>query len=605
MADTPKLILTGENKDSLLTAGPKLNQLIDLANGHTSQLADIAKVIYKDPAVADDGEYITNIIKNGGKFLLDGQFLLKSSVKVPSNTTINMTPKSKLTLDSNANCYLFHNSDLQNGNENITIQYFEIDGQGALQTRRFTEPVPAIDGYIGFGMLFVRVKNIKVLDGTINDTNAWGIAHNSCDGFEFKRLKFNQAAVLLKNTDGVSGASSNGVIEDISGFTGDDMVAISSGSGGLGGGITGLPDIECKNIVIRNIFPHDKEGIGTPQAVALYSRNNFPVSNVTIDNVKGRTTRMIVNVANYWTTEPDGIFNGILIKNIERYNDGDALDRTVIYIGDGIYDTLTIQNVQQIGSPSQQVDVISINGNTVIDNLIVDNIMHENNHPTLGASCVAINENVIVKKVFLSNCEINNVNHSLDSVFYKIGTSPQITRVLAHNLKSPGVEIDCTSKESLLSVNAPSCRVPFNKLTPENGDVIMDSIKLVPKTYSLGRWDYTANAITLENNWTNFYSSISGTTFFSALAYKVGNTAYLQGVIKGGTMTNNTKIGKIPSGLYPRTQIIVPVPCNTSMGFIKITADGGIYVVSGDLPSNISLSFDNISYPIGQTLDII
>lgn len=42
MADTPKLILTGENKDSLLTAGPKLNQLIDLANGHNSAIGDTA-----------------------------------------------------------------------------------------------------------------------------------------------------------------------------------------------------------------------------------------------------------------------------------------------------------------------------------------------------------------------------------------------------------------------------------------------------------------------------------------------------------------------------------------------------------------------------------
>lgn len=594
----------GKDENSIIEVtfnGDSDPQLRQDLNDVETQLAQIATVIKKDPAITDDAPIINSAIATGGNFLLEGAFVIKSAIRIKDNTTITFTHGSSITLANGANSYVFRNDDFVNGNKNITIQNFNLYGNGQNQLRDLS--FGAAEGYGGFGMMFYLVDGLKILDGYVDKTNAWGIAHFSCNNFEFRRIRFMQYLNLLDNSDGITGSSSNGIIEDISGWTGDDMVAITSASGGLGGGsnggqggAVGLPDVPVSNVIVRNIYP-GKNGIEhTPQAVAIYSRNSMPVTNVSVENVKGHVRTRLVYIVNYWSESPDGIFNNITINGLEAYYDNETYDPYAVQIGLGIFDNLTISNVKKDGLPVHYSELILIDSAAKINNLVLDNIMYKNNHPTNGTFCLNIRSNLAeVTSVFANNCRMEGNENS--SVIYKVGESTHLTTVYGQNLQSSGYAIDGFGTNVNLAVQAPGCTARISKITPIAGNMVIDKDKNIIGAYTHGYYDYKTIPITLQNGWVEY-----GGSYASPVIYKVGNMAYLRGMIKLGVTTDGTAIGNFPVSLCPFPFLIFPVATSGGHGNIVIRTDGVIYVSTGGLPANDFVSLDGISFPIGNSL---
>ena len=571
--------------------------------GHRIDKVEIATVIKKVIPLDDDSDYIQAFLENSGDYMLVGNFNIGKTLKLKNNTILNFKKGSTLTLKPNSNCYMITNADLINGNKNITVQGITMNGNGDFQTRAFG--LNATLGYNGFGMMFYAVEGLKILDSYIENTNAWAIAGFSCNRCQFKRIRFKQKAVKLKNTDGITGQFSNTIFEDISGFTGDDMIGLSTYSGGLGGGNNNLPDYPIENVVIRNVYPEKNVTMITPQVIGLYATNNAPMNNITIENVKGYTGRMMINILNYWEDKPEGIYNNISISNVERLNDFDdvlAENVPVINIGTGIYDIITIKNIINKSSNLISSHMININNKANIERLVCDNLSYINNHATnFSAIVVTDGLNVQLRNVSMNNCEIVNTNGRFgDSVFYKIDINNTLTRLNASNLNAPKCAIDSSFHTSNLSVNAPNVKTDITKLTPREGDSVISQYDSISKSFSHGHWDYSSFPLTLINSWVSY----DDTNYSAPLVYKISNKSFLQGTIKLGVLTNGTKIGSIPIEFAPQSDYIFPVPTGNGMGYIKINKFGDITVTISDLPNNTIVILNNISFPILYSLTV-
>lgn len=564
------------------------------------QLAEIANVIRKDQSSTDDSIVINNAIANGGTFLLDGHFIIKNPIRIKDNTTIKFTNDSSITLANGSNCYLFRNDDFVNGNKKIKIKNFKIYGNGLQQLRDLS--FGAVDGYGGFGMMFYKVDDLQVTDGYVDQTNAWGIAHFGCNNFKFSNIEFMQNQSLLENSDGITGMSSNGLIENISGFTGDDMVAITSASGSLGGGtnggqggVVGIPDMPVANVVVRNIFPGKNGTVVTPVGVALYSRNNMELENITVENVKGYVRATLLHILNYWPTMSDGIYKNLKLNDLEILYDDLSFDTPIVKIGLGKYDTITMTNLRKTGLATHNKESVNIMQGAEIDTIIMDNIVHKNNHPSSASFCLLLTGQSKVNTIFASNCEIVGTDN--DAVIYKVGPNTNLTTVYGVCLKSTGFAIDGYGTDINLAANAPNSTARISKITPVEGHTVIDKTKMLPVTYNYGYLDNVEVPLTLQSDWVNY-----GMDFKPAAIYKQGNRAYLSGLIKLGLKTDATVIGSFPVELSPAWYRIFPVATAAGTGNISIRNDGLIRVSTGGLPTNEFLSLDGISFEIGTSV---
>jgi hypothetical protein len=90
--------------------------------------------------------------------------------------------------------------------------------------------------------------------------------------------------------------------------------------------------------------------------------------------------------------------------------------------------------------------------------------------------------------------------------------------------------------------------------------------------------DGTLQTLTLVNSWVVFdspYDSIPA-------VWKIGNTVFIQGMIKSGSSSGSNQIATLPSGFRPSKRIMFPILCAAGLGRIDITSDGLIYPITTD-----------------------
>src|SRR5699024_1950934 len=120
-------------------------------------------------------------------------------------------------------------------NKNITLigNGAKLNGNRLGQTRKLGAGTGRDRSvYFGFGCWFVDIENFVMRDFRIEYTNAWGIGFWGLNYGHLDRLIFEQTDTVSGiNADGMSGSGSNILIENIMGFTSDDMVGIAAGGG--------------------------------------------------------------------------------------------------------------------------------------------------------------------------------------------------------------------------------------------------------------------------------------------------------------------------------------------------------------------------------------
>ncbi|MGG4552618.1 glycosyl hydrolase family 28-related protein [Paenibacillus humicus] len=479
------LILGGDDSDPNTRAEVEVARggratLGDRLDATDAKLANMANknnlpVNAKDFGALGDGvqistTYIQAAIDSAPKvtvYIPAGHYLLNKSLKLHSDTTLIVADDATIELVAGCDSYFLENSDMVNGNTNITVKGGRWIGNGATMTRTYGTTLA--NSYYGFGFLFYKVSHLKVTDLRIDETVAWAIAHMSCNYCEFRNIFVWQIEGQGLNGDGITGQSSNVVIDNIRGYTNDDMIAPLAYGAQMGANELHFEKIDTENISISNIFPMTRGTTQTWRAVAAYARAGKTIKNLNISNVFGESYQSLVKISGH--ASADGFFRNVNISNIT----GRARTQGVIEVTSTTVYTLNISDMCRT-EDSWSIGQINVGGGGIVHQMNVSNvnIRWEN-----GA-----NGRVVYCQGTIYNLNLNNIvsidvaNTTQKVLFQNTGVVTAVnTKIKAANIQV--TEIGTT--DIILLQNGARCSLDCadfdelkTKFTPRKGDRIRD-----------------------------------------------------------------------------------------------------------------------------------
>lgn len=266
-----------------------------------------------------------SFIKKSGKGILDfehGTHIVKSAILLPSNCWLYLNDATIKLKDG-----VFDNIIRSEGievpsdpyqiatviHESINNRIFG-NGSNLSTVSGPDTPYMAVDpvkggdavpwtgdwyGWRTIGILLANVKDYAVHDFSMVKGTAWAISMgHGCEDFEVYNLRFNNRA---KNGDGVHMVvgCKNGYIHDISGYTLDDMVAITATRNfvvthpsnnyvypmAVGGWLDQASGVDVTDITIENI-----KGSGSNQGVRLLCSGGAKMQKITVNNISDDDT---------------------------------------------------------------------------------------------------------------------------------------------------------------------------------------------------------------------------------------------------------------------------------------------------------------------------
>ncbi len=399
--------------------------IVGCMTSHAQHVTDVRAYGALADGKTDDSKAFQKAIKQAAKtgtrkiFVPKGHYLIAQSIKLPSRFTLEASPDAYIELKPSANTCLLQNEDLTNGNEYITVKGGRWNGNGWSQTRSIRSTVDS--SAFCFGMFFYKVKNLEVAGLQIDSTRSWGIAYMECDTVHIHDIHFQQnpfkdaqqTSALMQNGDGVTGGGNHVLIENISGFTNDDLVAFAAGGASFQGKMSPFPACDYKDITVRNITPQNiYDSIPTLKAVAFYTFEGRKVSDISIERVHGNTA--MASVLFYSLFDKTGYFSNVKISDVSGTNvyarsshPGLASVYGVISVKCSVIDRLDISRVRReerrYANPQFLFDE-----RTVIDSLNINQVDIHHQHvqgDLLMKSSGAVIKNSRINGVSISNVE--------------------------------------------------------------------------------------------------------------------------------------------------------------------------------------------------------
>ena len=239
----------------------------------------------------------------------------------------------------------------------------------------------------GIGILFANTENFSISGIRIKDSHGWGISLEACSHGRVEKIDFDShmhklidgVYMNMENQDGID--LRNGchdiVISDITGTTGDDVVAltaIASEMPYMPGGSTSTHvmhndwsrrDKNIYNIVIRNIVAHSYLCCTVRLLPALTQIHDVIIENV-IDNSptvnNNGSTILLGDPGNYGENKPDSLRN-IVVSNII------CNTRKAVYVNGFLTDSV-ISGIINKNPNCEAVEVVRENG---INNVVISN----------------------------------------------------------------------------------------------------------------------------------------------------------------------------------------------------------------------------------------
>jgi hypothetical protein len=229
-------------------------------------------------------------------------------------------------------------------------------------------------GWRGFQMLISRCENFEIRDITFKKVKSWTISADRSKNLHFSDLRFYST---VKNGDGLNirAGCSNVVIENISGETTDDLIAINSATdvnlvfpfkqyvfplipSNICKDEESIEDRYITDVSVRNVYTSGVSG------VALLSRHGNKIKNVCIENVIDTHTgpfihplypnatnlKLVYSYAGYFgETYTPGDISGVRISNAHS-----RFFKTTVFFGDVVHD-VCIENVTQQRSDGELI----------------------------------------------------------------------------------------------------------------------------------------------------------------------------------------------------------------------------------------------------------
>lgn len=402
-------------------------------------------------------------------FFPDGDYLIDDSIIVYSNTKLRFSKganlvfkESSLTVAVNQNSYSGkhmiknHNTD---GLENIEIIGLKLYGNGYTQI---------LDAHRG--MRLENVKNLILEDIEINEVSGWGIQYVNLDTFRFKNIKVNQCLVSLHgvNGDGISGSGINGLIENVSGYSSDDLVSLHAGEDILS--LTA----KVENVTVKNIYPQSKEGELCYRAFAVYDNGSSSTKNVIIDGIFGETL-FYSRIQNFTRSATNGIINNLKLKNINLKVQNTTSGETT--------KAILVKNIDIDSLYIEDSNLYDLNGNVdfvpnaiVIENSnIIDLYLNNLKMNKLNSDQAFILDAGNITNLHLNKIiAINNSSNGTGYLYLKNSTSSNNTNIYYNDIGGSIQEIASiqTGSSGTVRMLLANKGTTINKITPINNDFL-------------------------------------------------------------------------------------------------------------------------------------
>jgi hypothetical protein len=240
----------------------------------------------------------------------------------------------------------------------------------------------------GIGILFANTEDFSISGLRIKDSHGWAISVEACSGGRIEKIDFDAHMhklidgiyMNMENEDGID--VRNGchhiTISDISGHTGDDMVALTAGApdGGLVGG----------SLCSTHVMGHD------------WTRRESGIHDIIIRNINGYSQHCYNVRLLACNTK---IYN-VVIDGIVDVPNGSTLHRGAIRIGerDGVYgvnlpDCISRVTISNVISYAQ--DAIIVRGH--FSDSVISNVINNNR----GGEAFSFGREDILNNVLTSN----------------------------------------------------------------------------------------------------------------------------------------------------------------------------------------------------------
>jgi hypothetical protein len=439
--------------------------------------------------------------KGGGTVLIPpGKYIIDKAIKLRDNVSLIAT-NADIYLKPGSNDYMVRNYDFYNGNKNISVTGGTWHANGATNgTLRLTDSTTLDTDYYGFGFVFCRVKNLLVENLEIDSTQTWGIGHFIGNYETFRNIKFHQMLLNTFNGDGISGFGDNCLIENISGYTNDDMIGFVAGTSG-GFSNHGFPTgywptkQNVYNVTIRNITGelYDSAHIGVDSAYAmrlvrLHAANGDTLFHAHVNGVNGITRYAPIIIQTTYTGFNPGMIQDIYINDVTARS---VSNQPSAYLRNGFIRIDGAKKMRNLNiSNVTRYDTI---GNYPLIGIINSEIKNINitNFSNFSTSSQLINDSIsVVKNVNISNgINTDTTLTAAVPIYKKWNLTDSLTFLSVVNVKN-NITDSAINKNSGAKISLKSIAFPVDtaKLTGKSGDVVYQkAFGLV--YYENGKWN--------------------------------------------------------------------------------------------------------------------
>ena len=495
----------------------KVNDRIDETNARLSQLhinvLDHGVKVNSDEPQQDNINTVLNEFKGHTIFFPDGNYLIDSSIIVHSNTKLVFSNNSRVVFKAgrlangsefNANTWKAHHmikNDLEDGLENITIVGAKLYGNGYSQH----------NSAVHKGFYFQNIKNLTLDTIECHEISGWNICYINIENFHFKNIIIDSCRESIKgyNGDGISGIGRNGIIENVIGYSSDDLVSIHSGED--------IMDVNAgsENIEIRNVTAIAKEGELTHRIFSIYDNGSSFTRNIRLKGVYG-ACKQKVRITNFSRSDGNGVFENITLEDMN-------LDKNTLLIDKATIDRLklinvTIRNLTRYDYES----FVEITEPSSVNELVLDNCA---GYIVKGTPNAMIVDSGGISNLTLSDCNFTGTDGELNYVYYRNSVVPTTeTQIYATNISGNVKHLAGRISSSTATIKLKRNINEYNgRMTYEQGVLVYDS-QVGEKFYHNGRNEFIP-LTSLQEKTSTLYVNDSTVTIDRAYTLIMFNTA--------------------------------------------------------------------------------
>lgn len=341
--------------------------------------------------IQDDTCALQELLDRRGVVTVDrpGAYLVSRTLIIHSNTRLLLSPGAKLIAAPMSRCALIENEHFAGGGRDENIEIFGGEWDGSCDEMGLDAAYEALhrldDPYDpklfkGKLMRFAHIDRISIEKLTVRNPVSYGIQIADVRGFVVRDLFFDYNC-HFGTTDGVhiNGPACDGVIENLSGTTNDDLVSLTTYD---------EPHAEVSLGPIENVCIRNLTARNGYSGVRLLSGEDFPLRSVRIDGLTGTYRHHAVVISNHNKRPGKAWFDDLIIENVsaaksdtplgegchltwEKNADKDAF----FYFGqDAVCGSVTLRNIRRHQDSSTLSPLFRFKDSCRIDRLVLDNV---------------------------------------------------------------------------------------------------------------------------------------------------------------------------------------------------------------------------------------